>query len=466
MKVTLRPYQEAGVSQLRAEYGGGRKAVLYVLPTGGGKTVVFSHIAEQAARKGNRICILVHRQELVSQSSESLRAIGVEHGIIAAGTPMNLAPNVQVASVQTLVRRLRMIPDDHFQLLVIDEAHHAVAGSWATVIDHYARAKVLGVTATPERLDGKGLRDKFQSMVLGPDTRWLTDNGFLAPAKVFAPPSDLDFKAMRHRMGDFDMDDAEQQVSRAKFIGDVVAHYKRHLMPGTAIAFCCSIRHAQAMAETFLANGVRAAALDGNTDKDTRRQMIAQLGTGQIQVLCSCQIISEGTDVPTVGGAILVRPTESLSMYLQQVGRCLRPAPGKTHAVILDHVGNVERHGLPTDRRDWSLNGRIKNDTKSAPPCKVCPQCFAVVASAATQCDECGHVFESNVKAAEVRDDINLVEITAEEMERRRLRKRQVSQARTREQLEEIAAERGYKLAWVDNILRARGQRHAYWGQP
>lgn len=463
MQVTLRPYQEAGVTQLRYEYWQGRKSVLYCLPTGGGKTVVFSHIAESAARKGNRICILVHRQELVSQSSDSLTNIGVAHGVIAAGTPMDLSHSVQVASVQTLVRRLHLIPPNFFQLLVVDEAHHAVAGSWATVIQHYADAKVLGVTATPERLDGRGLGDIFDALVLGPDARWLTDSGFLAPARIFAPPADLDFSVMRRQMGDYRMDDAEEQVIRAKFIGDVVAHYRRHLEPGTAIAFCCSVRHAQAMADTFNAAGIRAASLDGKTHKDERKAMIAKLGTGEIQVLCSCQIISEGTDVPTVGGAILVRPTDSLSLYLQQVGRCLRPAPGKQHAIILDHVGNVQRFGLPTDPRDWSLEGRKRSrqDRDAAPPVKVCPTCFSVVSAAASNCDCCGHIFQPKVKQDITRSDINLVEITDiaradyNFSDRRRL----VSQARTLEELERLAEEFGYKRGWAYKIYTSRQVR-------
>jgi len=468
MKVSLRQYQEAGVTHLRYEYWQGKQSVLYCLPTGGGKTVVFSHIAESAARKGNRICILVHRQELVSQSSDSLTNIGVAHGIIAAGTPMDLSHSVQVASVQTLVRRLHLIPPNFFQLLVVDEAHHAVAGSWATVIEHYSDAKVLGVTATPERLDGRGLKDIFDALVLGPDARWLTDNGYLAPARIFAPPADLDFSVMRKHMGDYRMEDAEQQVIRAKFIGDVVTHYRRHLEPGTAIAFCCSVRHAHAMADTFNAAGIRAASLDGKTHKDERKAMIAKLGTGEIQVLCSCMIISEGTDVPSVGGAILVRPTASLSLYLQQVGRCLRPAPGKQHAIILDHVGNVERFGLPTDARHWSLDGRKgRQDRDAAPPVKVCPKCFAVVSAAAISCDCCGHIFQSKVKKDIIRNDIDLIEITdtAQAGYNSADRRRLIAQARTLEELIELRRQFGYKRGWAYKIYLSRQVRR-YGTQP
>lgn len=393
MKVSLRPYQEQGVAEIRLRYMQGWNSVLFVLPTGGGKTVCFSYIAEQASKKGNRICILVHRDELVEQTSLSLSALGVHHGIIAARYSMDLSHGVQVASVWTLARRLHRIPPDFFQLIIVDEAHHAVAGSWASVIAHYSSARVLGVTATPERLDGKGLKGAFDGMVLGPDAAWLTAQGFLSPARIFAPPSRLDTSKLRVRMGDFRMDDAEDQLQQGGAMGDAVTHYLRHIFPGTAIAFCCSVAHAEAVAEAFRRQNIRARSIDGAMDKAERRRLIQALGTGEVQVLTSCMIISEGTDVPSVTGAILLRPTQSVSLYLQMVGRCLRPAPGKTHAIINDHVGNSLRHGLPTDPREWSLEGRTKKQREAAPPVKVCPGCYAAIASAARVCPECGHSF-------------------------------------------------------------------------
>lgn len=440
---------------MRLQFMQGHRSVLYVLPTGGGKTVIFCYIAEQAAQKGNRICILVHRQELVDQTSASLKALAVPHGIIAAGVEQDLTHSVQVASVQTLVRRLHRIPPDFFQLLIVDEAHHAVAGSWSTVINAYPQAKVLGVTATPERLDGRGLKDKFTAMVVGPQMAELRDSGYLAPAKVFAPPNNLDLSAMTRRMGDFNPVDAEEQTTRARFVGDAVAHYKRHIFPGTAIAFCCTVRHCQVMADAFQDAGIKAVALDGSMAKAERRELIAKLGTGEVEVITSCQIISEGTDVPSVAGCLLLRPTDSLSMYLQQVGRCLRPAPGKEAAIILDHVGNVVRHGLPSDQRDWSLDGRPKKATKSEAPIKVCPDCYTVVAPQVQTCPGCGHAFQAKAKIDKV-IDADLVEITPEVLKQRR---REVAQARTIEELLQLAAQRGYKPGWAHYIHNNRQLR-------
>lgn len=455
MKVSLRNYQEEGVRELRRQFAQGHRSVLYVLPTGGGKTVLFCHVAEQAAAKGNRIAILVHRQELVDQTSASLSEIGVDHGIIAAGVPTDLDRPVQVASVQTLVRRLHRLPADFFQLLIVDEAHHATAGSWASVISHYSKACVLGVTATPQRLDGKGLAEKFTSLVLGPQMGWLQSNGFLAQIRCYAPPSRLDHSLLKRTAGDYNPASAAEQTTQPKFVGDAVSHYKKLIFPGTAIAFCCTVEHCKVMAEAFQAAGVRAAALDGTMKKEERRALIKQLGTGEVQVITSCQIISEGTDVPSVAGCLLLRPTESLSMYLQQVGRCLRPAPGKEHAIILDHVGNITKHGHPVDDRKWTLEGRGKKDKSAEAPIKVCPQCYSVVSPQILTCPDCGHVFMVKAKPMTT-VEADLIEITQAQVKERR---RQIAQARTLEELQQVGAARGYKPGWAHYIYNSRQLR-------
>jgi superfamily II DNA or RNA helicase len=438
----------------------GHRAVLFVLPTGMGKTFTFVHIAEQAAIKGNRVCIIVHRQELVDQSSRSLHAIGCNHGIIAAGYRQDLRQGVQVASVQTLARRLHTIPPDFFQLLIVDEAHHAVAGTWAKVLAAMPRAKVLGVTATPERLDGRGLGDQFSAMVMGPDAAWGTDEGFLAPARVFAPPG-IDLSGVKRfdtRKGRHDADDILRQ---GQAMGDAVSHYRRTIAEhhnGTAIAFCCSVAHAEAVAEAFRAQGIPAATLDGSMDRGVRRRTIADLGAGVLKVLTSCDIISEGTDIPSVTGAILLRPTDSLGLHLQQVGRVLRPCPGKDHAVINDHVGNTLRHGLPTDPRDWSLEGRPKGRGRKASdaiPIRICPACFSAIPSAANPCPECRYeVSAARRELVTVAGDLR--ELTGAEL--RRQERREVVRARTRDELEALARQRGYRPGWVAHMLAARSK--------
>ena len=462
MQVTLRPYQQQAVAEIRGSYQAGCRRALFVLPTGGGKTVVFTHIAERAAMRGSRICILVHRQELVDQSSRSLHAIGCNHGVIAAGYRQDLSHTVQVASVQTLARRLHQIPAGFFQLLIVDEAHHAVAGTWAKVLEHHQGGHVLGVTATPERLDGRGLGDQFETLIEGPDAGWLTEQGFLVSARVFAPPG-IDLSGIKRFDTTKGRHEADDRLKQGQAMGDAVSHYRRTIADehnGTAIAFCCSVAHADALAEAFRSQGIAAARLDGAMDRGERRRLINDLGAGTLKVLTSCDIISEGTDIPSVTGAILLRPTDSLGLHLQQVGRVLRPAPGKRWAIVNDHVGNSLRHGLPTDQREWSLEGRTKRGKRAASealPVKVCDSCFSTLASAEPICPVCGFVFPPPARRELVTVEGTLQELTAQAAAQQR--RQAVGKARTREELEAIRLERGYSRGWTDHILRARGGR-------
>jgi len=441
--MNLRPYQQQLVTDIRLQYQLGHRKVLAVLPTGAGKTVCFSHIAQSAARKGNRVLIAVHRQELLDQARRSLP---MPHGLIAANRSMDLSHAVQVASVQTLARRLHKLPRDFFQLVVIDEAHHSNAGTWAKVLEHFQSAHLLGVTATPIRLDNRGLGEHYQTMVEGPSAAWLTDNGYLANARVLAPPG-FDSTGIRKRMGDFDTKEAEQRVGT--IMGDCLSHYRKHLDGQTAIAFCCSVAHAEAVARLFQCNGISAASIDGTMDAATRRQLLQDLGNGRIRILTSCALIGEGVDVPSVGGCILLRPTQSVSLHLQMIGRCLRPSPGKAAAVVLDHVGNTLRLGHHLEPREWTLDGIAKRDRDKAPSVKVCPACFAAMASQARQCVECGHEFAPEVRELKQVDG-ELVEMQA------RQRKREQGNAQTLEELRQLAQRRGFKRGWAERVYQAR----------
>jgi DNA repair protein RadD len=456
----LRPYQREGVERIRAAMARHR-SVLYVLPTGGGKTHTFSYIAQQAAAKGNRIAILVHRVELLEQASRSLATMGVRHGLIAAGRSMDLSLPVQVASVGTLARRLHKLPADLFQLLVVDEAHHSNAGTWARVLAHFSAARVLGVTATPCRGDGRGLGEWYGAMVLGPSPAWLTEQGYLAPARVFAPPG-FSFQGLRKRMGDYDMAQAADMLQAGQAMGDALSHYSRHLSGRTAIAFCCSIAHAEAVARMFDGAGVPAASIDGSMDSATRRRLLEQLGTGELKVLTSCALIGEGVDVPSVGGCILLRPTQSEALHLQMIGRCLRPQDGKV-AVVLDHVGNTARLGHHLDDREWTLDGVRKRQREAAVSVRVCPQCFAACSSRVMSCPECGHEFRPE------RRELEHVPGQLAEIERSsavRDRAREQGQATTLEQLEALGRRRQMRdpRSWARHVLAAR-QRKGQWSK-
>lgn len=456
MSLTLRPYQQQAIHSLRLAYRAGARAPLLVLPTGAGKTVVFSEITRSATERGRRILVLVHRRELIAQASSKLTLAGVSHGVIAAGFPDSDAP-VQVASVQTLVRRLSRIvaaPD----LIVIDEAHHATAGSWDRILQHWPDALRLGVTATPVRADGRGLSAVFDRLVLGPSVADLISASFLSPARIYAPPVLADLTGIKRRAGDFAVEDAAERLDRPSVTGDAIAHYRRLADSQQAITFCCSLRHAEHVCESFNAAGIPAATLLGSTDPLDRDRIVAQFAAAQIRVLVTVDVVSEGFDIPAASCAILLRPTASLGLYLQQVGRVLRPAPGKTHAVVLDHVGNVHRHGWPDDHRDWSLEGIARGRGSSGPPApavRTCPSCFAAFRPQLL-CPLCG-----TYTAPPPRREIRQVDGELKELKRVEVQLRTAERKRARSigELLALAKQRGYSPAWAWKVHNARSSR-------
>ncbi|NCC23242.1 MAG: DEAD/DEAH box helicase [Alphaproteobacteria bacterium] len=465
MSITLRPYQDAMLGDVRDAFRSGFKTPLLTAPTGSGKTVLFSFVASKAAGKGNKVLILVHRQELIRQTSATLTAFDVPHGIIASGVP-ETDEAVQVASVQTLVRRLDRMTWTP-TLIVVDEAHHATRTTGhGRVLAHYPEARVLGVTATPERLDGQGLGALaggfFDALVMGPTVAELVQLGHLSKPVVYAPPSAVDLSGIRTVAGDFNKGDLAAAMNRPAITGDAVQHYARHCNSAPAIGFCCSVAHAESVAEAFKAAGYQAASIDGTLDPDTRAQRIADLGSGALQVLTSCEIISEGTDIPIVAAAILLRPTQSLALYLQQVGRCLRPFPGKDRAVILDHVGNCHRHGLPDDDREWSLDSKPRRQRKKEDdetPTRQCEHCYEVHRPA-PECPSCGFIYPVKSRRIEQVDG-DLQEIAPDPA--RLAAKREQAKAATLDDLRKIAAARGYSPRWAEHVYRARQAKQTAW---
>ena len=465
--IVLRDYQQQLLADLRAALKVHRR-VCAVMPTGAGKGQTIGAIARGAARKGRRVLVLAHRAELIDQLTSTVRAWGLEPDVIAPGRTLQ-GRQVAVGSVHTVARRLELLPAP--DLIIQDEAHHLVAGNiWGRVINAWPDAHLIGKTATPERLDGKGLGVEaggyFEALVLGPSAAWLVEQGWLARPKVFSWPGARNSK-LRRRMGELDLEQAAQTFGDRAAIGDAVSHYRRRLHPGTAICFCCTIEHAEQLAGAFRAAGIRAASVSGATPADQRKRLIAGLGTGEVEVLSSCMIISEGTDIPSVGGAILMRPTASLSLYLQMVGRALRPAAGKQEAVILDHVGNAHRHGLPTDEREWNLAGRRRREGLSI-PIKYCPLCFCSCPSAAHVCPDCGNLFLAEERDEQRRGlqqlEGELVEVTGAARHRPKPKRQQQGPRRTHpaagcrtfEELLEREQERGYKSGWARHVWGAR----------
>jgi len=450
----LRPYQDRLANDIRSAFSSGAHRPLAVSPTGSGKTVLFSYITSQVLKRGSRVMIVAHRREILDQISATLKRVSVPHGFIQAGKPMSKQP-AMVASIQTLGRRLDQVaPPD---LVIIDEAHHAVSKTYIEVFARWPEAKFIGVTATPERLDGKGLGSMFDRMVMGPSVQWLIDNGFLARPVYYAPRETPDLSHVHKVAGDFDRAEAEELIDTPKITGDAVTHYRRFCGGQRAVAFCISVAHAQHVAEQFCAAGVPAASIDGSLDPKVRAQRVADLTAGKILVLTSCELISEGFDLPAVNAAILLRPTHSLSMHLQQLGRALRPFPGKTHATILDHVGNCLRHGLAEQERAWDLEGREKRAKRSTPvETKQCSKCFAIFTG--TVCPQCGQ--QREVTAREVEQvDGELQRLSIEDIAAKREARREEGKCRTLEDFKALARQRGYKPGWAYFRWQARQRK-------
>jgi DNA repair protein RadD len=452
--IQLRDYQQTAIEAVRAQFRAGKRSVLMVMPTGAGKTVAFSYVTQGAQTLGKRVWLLAHRIELVEQISETLKQFGVHHGFIAAGYRQNPSRLAQVASVQTLVRRTQShhAPD----LIVVDEAHHATAkNTIGTILKAYPRARVLGVTATPVRLSGEGLGETFNSMVLGPTVQELIDAGALSPVTIYAPPT-MDTSLLHLRAGEFIHSEVSALVDKPKITGSAVEHYKRLADKKRAVAFCVSVDHARNVAAEFTRAGYSAMYVDGSMERASRKDAVSRFKEGKIHVLTSCDLISEGFDCPGIEVGISLRPTASLGLWLQQVGRCLRVFEGKDRATILDHAGNTLRHGLPTDERQWSLEGRERSTraTKddAALAVRVCPQCFSADKSGKPACVHCGHVYPiAGRKLTEVEGELK--EIKAVNPKRR-----EQGQAQSVEALTELAVMRGYSnpRKWAEYVYKGR----------
>jgi superfamily II DNA or RNA helicase len=451
----LRDYQIAGIAGINRAWAAGRRAPLYVLPTGGGKTVLFCHIA---AHTPLRVGILMHRRELIDQTC---RALGdTPHGVVLSGQTPNRHARVQVCSVQTLVNRMDRY---QFDLLIIDEAHHTTATTWRKITAAYPDAYRLGVTATPCRTDGTGLAEAgFDDLILGPSVTDLTARGFLAPARTYSFAG-FNRAGLHVQAGDFIAAEALERREKSVRVGDVIAHYRQHADGKPAICFCISRADADAWAERFNTAGYRAAQIDGTKTNAERRALISALGNGALQVLTTCDLISEGVDVPVVECGIFLRPTQSMGLWMQQMGRILRAAPGKQHAVLLDHVGNALKHGVPETPREWSLVSakRTKKEAEvDVVSVRVCAQCCGVHVPLPV-CPFCGYVYPIRQREIEEMDgQLTLLDAQWGAVKPVH-RAAQVDEwkANSLEDFQAIAEARGYKPGWAWHRWQAKQKR-------
>jgi len=439
----LRPYQRHSFDELRNGFAAGHRRQVLVVPTGGGKTTIAAKLIESTLAKASRpnaVLFMAHRTELISQCSERLDENGITaHGVIMSSHPRRrpFAP-VQVASVDTLANRKPLDPPP--VLIIADECHRTLGGRQTRVIQElYPTAFVIGLTATPWRLDRRGLGQydadgqarMFSRMVVGATYSQLIGDGFILEPRVCCPwKPDLTGVEITDS-GDYNEEQLAEVCDTPQTIRDAVDRWLELSNGARTVAFAASIDHSLHLVEAFNAAGVRAAHLDGTTDPDERKSILAKLKAHELDVVSNFNVLGEGWDCPACEVCILARPTTSLALYMQMVGRVLRPAiaAGKTRALVLDLAGSVLRHGWPTADRNWTLADRPKRGRKGAappeecdaPPVGVCPACLFArpTAEAGKPCPNCGYVEPVVVKPADLESTsgVPLVELTREAVE-------------------------------------------------
>ena len=460
-----REYQLKAIEDIKAAYKKGYKRVLLVMPTGSGKTFTFSHMAKMAFDRGRNIIATGHKKTIFNQISNSFTKFGIPHGLIKGNIKNDLSQKAQVCSVQTIAVRLaKGTLGLDADLVIMDEAHHAAADQWAFLFDHFKDAYFLGVTATPCRLDGRGLGDFFEHMVLGPSVLDLVELGLFKVPVVYQPETLLDLTNISTSMGDFNTKELERAVNRSTITGNVIAEYKAKAEGRPAVAFCISVEHCKQVAWEFEQAGYSATWVASSLSEAEIEKRLKALEDGTIDLVCSCNLISEGTDISAIGCVIQLRPTHSLSLYLQMVGRA-RSGKGKPAPIILDHVGNFQRHGHPAQNREWSLSmtkKKVRKGNTEEADIKVseCKECFAVFLPADV-CPECGAPVEKKKRVLS-KVDGELKEVTleeAQEIEEKKQKRMQVGRAGSLIELYDLAAQRGYKAGWIFHKYKVKVQR-------
>jgi superfamily II DNA or RNA helicase len=428
---------------------------------------LFCELVRATIAKGNKVFILSHREELVQQISDTLTAVGVPHSFVAAGREYDPKAMAWVCGIMTLNRRIakgKALTPPNF--IIIDEGHHATATTWGTALSHF-RVVRLGVTATPQRLDGNPLGDVFDDLVVGPTAGDLIKARRLSAYAIVAPPAP-DLTALRvDASGDFSRASLSKAICKPVITGDAVAQYQKWAHGKRAVAFCVHIQHAKDVTAAFTAAGYRWATIDGTMDRGARKEMVSMFRQGFLDGLSSVDLISEGFDLPAIECAIMLRATKSLGLWIQQFGRALRVYPGKEIAIILDHVGGTESHKwLPEVAMQWSLDGKVKKpgDDDSGPSVRRCvnPACYRAQFTTAAVCQYCGTPFNSglDIGPREVKHVAGeLVPMTAEDLERiQRSRRVEQGRAESFEDLVELGRKRGMKnpVMWAHHVWLAR----------
>ncbi|MGD3155778.1 DEAD/DEAH box helicase [Staphylococcus warneri] len=435
--IQLRDYQNELIDGIYQSISKGNKRIMVQSPAGSGKSVTMSEVARRATDKGNRVLFVVHRRELVNQIKETF---------IANSVDMNLC---HVGMVQTINNRVKKGSEPKPTIILVDEAHHSLAKTYLNIFEHFSDAYVIGFTATPWRMSNKGFTDVFQDLILGKTVRWLIDNNRLAPFKYYSVNL-MDSDILTHNStGDFSNDSITKAMQKTIY-GDVIKHYKKFAEGKKTIVYTHNVESSINVAERFNKEGYKALQVDGKTPKAQRELAMELFRKGEINILVNAELYGEGVDVPDCQCVILLRPTESLTLFIQQTMRSMRYQPNK-QAIIIDHVGNWYRHGLPDSEHDWQIyfeGTKKKGKSNDAIPIKECPECFSVIESAYTICPECGFEFpKEEQQDYELMENAELEEVTEDKVIQLNLKT--AEECESVEELYQLAKDKGYKPGWA-----------------
>ena len=436
----LRDYQIDLIDKVKQSWKDGYKAPCIVAPCGSGKSVILAEMAKRAADNKKNVLFMVHRKELCEQINKTFVNYGVD---------MHYC---KIWMVQTLKNKIDKIePPD---LILVDENHHALASTYRNIFELF-KCHRIGVTATPVRLDGSGLEDVNDVLLESVSAKWLIDNKFLSPAKVYSAPL-INLSGVNVKKGEYDSRQCEELLDKSVIYGNIIESYKEKANGKKAIIYCVSVDYSKKIQEQFTEAGILTAHIDGTTPVKEREQVINDFKSGKIQVLTNCDIISEGFDVPDCECVILLRPTKSLTLYIQQSMRSMRYMPNK-EAIILDHVANVFRFGLPWKDREWSLEGKKSKKTKKKDEednsSWTCEDCYCTWAKEDGRiCPDCGKELAMSEREIKTKETIALIEITEDMFKRSRKEKR--------EELKRIQEEKGYKKGWVWHQIQDFEKKH------
>lgn len=457
------------VHKLRQAVAAGHKSILGVASPAFGKTVVAGYITDQARQKSPdaTVWFLVHRKNLLRQTSQSFFSAGIGHGLITSGRARTNLP-VQIGTIGTVYSRLKQLEPP--RVLFIDEAHLSLGNMFRTVAEWVLKngGLLIGLTGTPERLDGQPLRDLYEVMIEAKSTRWLIDQGRLSDYRVFSTPTEIDLRGVKTTGGDYNKKHLAEAMDKTYIVGNAVSHWRKYANGMITVCYCVGVEHSMHTAQAFNNAGIPAVHVDASTTETELKDACEGLADGRYKVLCNCELVIEGFDLSAQVGrditlecCILLRPTQSKARYLQMVFRALRRKPHK--AVILDHAGCVVRHGLPDDNHDWSLDGREKGERNGGGEADIfttqCEACYHVFRSGPLKCPNCGTPVKEGGREGPQEIDGELEEIDLATA--RKERNKQQAQARDLESLIRVGMSRNMKrpAQWAAFIIASRQKR-------